>query len=66
MFGSLVDWVREQVQDHRAIWAELGRLQAAAETKVETPSVMAQITYYGGLGEMGHPADRAYPDDGEW
>ena len=53
----LRDWVLDRVADQRALWSELGRLQA--EVEAETPPVQASITYYGTLGEMGHEEDRA-------
>lgn len=48
MLGPVGEWFG----DVRAIWAELGRLKPAVPVK-------ASITYYGNLGEMGHPDDRA-------
>lgn len=50
MLGSIRDWFA----DMRAICTELDRVAEA-----DRPPVMAQITYYGRLGEMGHIEDRA-------
>lgn len=55
MLARLVDWAR----DLCAIWGEFGHLQAEVEAEPEPP-VMANITYYGALGEMGHEDDRAH------
>jgi hypothetical protein len=47
--GRLLAWAR----DWRHTWDGLGRLQAEAAVQDTAP------VFYGRLGEMGHPDDRA-------
>jgi len=62
LIAHITDWL----DGMRAISREFDRIAAEAKADTARPAVQAQITYYGKHGEMGHPADRAYPDDGEW
>lgn len=49
MLTRVTDWLGEM----RALWTELGRLEHEHKQPAQTQN------YYGRLGEMGHPDDRA-------
>lgn len=63
MVAGLIVRLSTWVLDRRDLWNEIGAHQAQRKADQQV-GVMATITYYGRLGEMGGSDDRADPD--EW